>query len=73
MAIVPEDALGLDEAAVALDNGWTLPARWYSDPQVAELEYQRIFATTGRCSAPRQGSHRQETTWSATPAGCPWW
>ncbi len=44
MAIAPEDALGLDEAAQALDNGWTLPARWYSDPQVAELEYQRIFA-----------------------------
>jgi len=30
MAITPEDALGLDEAGAALDNGWTLPARWYS-------------------------------------------
>ena len=44
MAIARDDALGLDEAAEALDNGWTLPARWYSDPQVAELEHQRIFA-----------------------------
>ena len=44
MAIAPEDALGLHEAAEALDKGWTLPARWYSDPHVAELEYQRIFA-----------------------------
>ena len=44
MAIAPEDALGLDEAAEALDNGWTLPARWYSDPDVAELEHQQIFA-----------------------------
>jgi len=44
MAIAPEDALGLDEVAEALDNGWTLPARWYSDPNVAELEHQRIFA-----------------------------
>src|SRR6476620_8675553 len=44
MAIAQEDALGLDEVAHALDNGWTLPARWYSDPDVAELEYQRIFA-----------------------------
>src|SRR4249919_841187 len=44
MAIAPEDALGLDEVADALDNGWTLPARWYSDPAVAELEYERIFA-----------------------------
>ena len=44
MAIAREDALGLDEVAEALDNGWTLPARWYSDPDVAELEHQRIFA-----------------------------
>src|SRR6476661_761323 len=44
MAIAPEDALGLDEVAEALDNGWTLPARWYSDPDVAELEHQRIFS-----------------------------
>ena len=44
MAIAPEDALGLDEAAEALDNGWTLPARWYSDPDVAELEHRKIFA-----------------------------
>ena len=46
MAIAPEDALGLDEAAEALDNGWTLPARWYSDPDVAELEHQKIFASS---------------------------
>ena len=44
MAITPEDALGLDEAGEALDNGWTLPARWYSDPEVAELEHERIFS-----------------------------
>ena len=44
MAITPEDALGLDEAGEALDNGWTLPARWYSDPVVAELEHEKIFA-----------------------------
>ena len=44
MAIARDDVLRLDEAAEALDNGWTLPARWYSDPNVAELEYQRIFA-----------------------------
>ncbi len=44
MAITPEDALGLDEAGEALDNGWTLPARWYSDPEVAELEHEKIFA-----------------------------
>ena len=44
MAIAREDALGLDEVAEALDNGWTLPARWYSDPEVAELEHEKIFA-----------------------------
>jgi len=29
-----------------LDQGWTLPATWYSDLRVFELERERIFATT---------------------------
>ena len=44
-----DDALGLDEAAEALDNGWTLPARWYSDPDV------------GRARAPAGSSPRSWT------------
>ena len=81
MAIAPEDALGLDEAAEALDNGWTLPARWYSDPDVAELEHQRIFArswtllcpeaklaSTGR-SRGRQLGPRARASSRATPTG----
>ena len=47
MAIARDDALGLDEVAEALDSGWTLPARWYSDPDVAQLEHERIFARDG--------------------------
>ena len=43
MAIAPDDALGLDEAAAAIENGWTLPARWYADPEVYRLENERIF------------------------------
>jgi choline monooxygenase len=27
-----------------LEDGWTLPAAWYTDPGVAELERERIFA-----------------------------
>jgi phenylpropionate dioxygenase-like ring-hydroxylating dioxygenase large terminal subunit len=29
-----------------LDDGWTLPADWYSDPRVLERERDRIFAVT---------------------------
>ena len=43
MAVAPDDALGLDEAAAAIENGWTLPARWYADPEVYRLENERIF------------------------------
>jgi phenylpropionate dioxygenase-like ring-hydroxylating dioxygenase large terminal subunit len=43
MAIAPDDALRLDEAAEAMENGWTIPARWYSDPDVYKLECERIF------------------------------
>ena len=43
MAIAPDDALGLDEAAAALDNGWTLPARWYADADIYRREVERVF------------------------------
>ncbi len=29
-----------------LEEGWTLPASWYADPGVAEVERSRIFAST---------------------------
>ena len=29
-----------------LAAGWTLPATWYSDPTIAALERERIFART---------------------------
>ena len=47
------ETLGLDTAVVtapglarALEEGWTLPARWYSDPEIERLERERIFRRT---------------------------
>jgi len=35
-----------------LEEGWTLPASWYSDPGVYALERDRIFATTWQYAGP---------------------
>ena len=37
---------GLPELEHALDEGWTLPAAWYSDPAVLAEERDRIFSRT---------------------------
>jgi len=37
---------GLPELQHPLDDGWTLPAPWYSDPAVFALELERVFART---------------------------
>ena len=72
MAIARDDALGLDEVAEALDNGWTLPG-----PLVLRSRRGRSSSTSGssraagRCSARRPSSPRRATTSSACPAACP--
>ena len=37
-----------------LAEGWTLPASWYSDPGVAALERERIFARTWQYAGPAE-------------------
>ena len=37
-----------------LDEGWTLPASWYSDAGVAALERERIFARTWQYGGPAE-------------------
>jgi choline monooxygenase len=37
------------ELSAALEAGATLPADWYSDPDVLALERERIFAATWQC------------------------
>jgi len=34
---------GFDAAAEALQSGWTLPARWYSDPAIYDFEVRHIL------------------------------
>ncbi len=38
----------------ALEDGWTLPASWYSDPTVALLERERIFARCWQYGGPAE-------------------
>lgn len=40
------------EISNPLEEGWTLPASWYSDPDVFALERDRIFATTWQYAGP---------------------
>jgi len=37
-----------------LEDGWTLPARWYSDPAVFELERDRIFSSSWQYAGPAE-------------------
>ena len=37
-----------------LEEGWTLPASWYSDAAVAELERERIFARSWQYAGPAE-------------------
>jgi phenylpropionate dioxygenase-like ring-hydroxylating dioxygenase large terminal subunit len=53
--ILPDGAGGLPAPSLALEEGWTLPASWYTDPDVLRLEEQRLFARSwqyaGRAAA----------------------
>ena len=42
-----------------LEDGWTLPAAWYSDPAVAVLERERIFAAAWQYAGPAE--------WTSSP------
>ena len=37
-----------------LEDGWTLPASWYSDPGVAERERERVFAGSWQYGGPAE-------------------
>ena len=37
-----------------LEDGWTLPASWYSEPAVLDLEKERIFATAWQYAGPAE-------------------
>ena len=43
---------GLPELQHALEEGWTLPAAWYSDPDVLAQERLRIFASAWQYAGP---------------------
>jgi phenylpropionate dioxygenase-like ring-hydroxylating dioxygenase large terminal subunit len=43
---------GLAELQHALEEGWTLPAAWYSDPAVLAQERERVFASAWQYAGP---------------------
>ncbi len=51
-----------------LEDGWTLPASWYCDPAVAELERERIFARSWQYGGPAE-QVAEPGSYMATQAG----
>jgi phenylpropionate dioxygenase-like ring-hydroxylating dioxygenase large terminal subunit len=51
-----------------LEDGWTLPASWYSDPAVAALERERIFAGSWQYGGPAE-QVAEPGSFMATEAG----
>ena len=51
-----------------LEDGWTLPASWYSDAGVAALERERIFARSWQYAGPAEDV-AQPGSFAATQAG----
>ena len=45
---------GIPALGHPLEDGWTLPASWYSDAGVAALERERIFARTWQYAGPAE-------------------
>src|SRR5437870_4387112 len=53
-ALHTETIRGLPAVPRPLEEGWTLPASWYSEPVVLELERERIFATAWQYAGPAE-------------------
>lgn len=49
-----ETSTAIESLAHALENGWTLPASWYSDPEVYALERDRIFTRAWHYAGPAE-------------------
>jgi phenylpropionate dioxygenase-like ring-hydroxylating dioxygenase large terminal subunit len=49
-----DSAIAIPPLEHALEEGWTLPASWYFDPGVAELERERIFARAWQYGGPAE-------------------
>ena len=49
---IPESTIAIAPIEHPLEEGWTLPASWYSDPNVNALERDRIFASAWQYAGP---------------------
>ena len=46
MARSLDEIVGLYDPSSPLERAWTIPAPWYVDPRVADLEAKTVFART---------------------------
>jgi hypothetical protein len=57
------------ELGRALEDGWTPPAAWYSEPAVLQAERDRIFTSTWQYAGPlhqSRGPARSSHPWPDT-------
>ena len=54
MASAQRTSALLDAIERPLEEGWTLPARWYGDADVHELELERIFGSSWHYAGPTE-------------------
>jgi phenylpropionate dioxygenase-like ring-hydroxylating dioxygenase large terminal subunit len=54
MSVTGDPDLRLSEVDDALARGWTIPANWYADPAIHQLEIERIFASSWALIGPAQ-------------------
>jgi phenylpropionate dioxygenase-like ring-hydroxylating dioxygenase large terminal subunit len=52
--MTPADIASLPPLEHALEDGWTLPASWYTEPDVAALERERLFARAWTYAGPSE-------------------
>ena len=62
MSVTGDPDLRLSEVDDALARGWTIPAAWYADPAIHQLEIERIFASSWALMDRRSGSPTLATT-----------
>jgi phenylpropionate dioxygenase-like ring-hydroxylating dioxygenase large terminal subunit len=54
MALDIQSSNGLPPIPRPLEDGWTLPASWYVEPAVLDLERERIFASAWQYAGPAE-------------------
>ena len=57
-----KEILASYNAAAALPDAHTIPARWYTDPRIAQLELQNVFSRTWQAVGARRRWKSRDST-----------